>query len=70
MQTRFILWGCCFYAWRCKSQSWIFFLLKWHNKNLDKAYVRSSIKGIVLNRAVEVGQTCSFYECSKTFHTC
>jgi HlyD family secretion protein len=33
------------------------FSLKMAQQNLDKAYVRSSIKGIVLNRAVEVGQT-------------
>ncbi len=31
--------------------------LKTANQNLDKAHVKSSIKGIVLNRAVEVGQT-------------
>ncbi|PUE66077.1 efflux RND transporter periplasmic adaptor subunit [Arcobacter caeni] len=31
--------------------------LKTSLQNLDKAYVKSSIKGIVLNRAVEVGQT-------------
>lgn len=33
------------------------FNLNTAKQNLDKAYVRSSIKGIVLNRAVEVGQT-------------
>ena len=33
------------------------FSLNTAKQNLDKAYVRSSIKGIVLNRAVEVGQT-------------
>jgi HlyD family secretion protein len=33
------------------------FSLTMAKQNLDKAYVRSSIKGIVLNRAVEVGQT-------------
>ena len=33
------------------------FTLKTAQQNLDKAYVKSSIKGIVLNRAVEVGQT-------------
>ena len=33
------------------------FNLKTAQQNLDKAYVKSSIKGIVLNRAVEVGQT-------------
>lgn len=33
------------------------FSLKTANQNLDKAHVKSSIKGIVLNRAVEVGQT-------------
>lgn len=33
------------------------FSLKMAQQNLDKAYVKSSIKGIVLNRAVEVGQT-------------
>ena len=31
--------------------------LRTANQNLDKAHVKSSIKGIVLNRAVEVGQT-------------
>ena len=33
------------------------FSLNTAKQNLDKAYVKSSIKGIVLNRAVEVGQT-------------
>jgi HlyD family secretion protein len=33
------------------------FTLKTAQQNLDKAFVKSSIKGIVLNRAVEVGQT-------------
>lgn len=33
------------------------FNLNTAKQNLDKAYVRSSINGIVLNRAVEVGQT-------------
>ncbi len=33
------------------------FTLNTAKQNLDKAHVRSSIKGIVLNRAVEVGQT-------------
>ena len=33
------------------------FTLNTAKQNLDKAYVKSSIKGIVLNRAVEVGQT-------------
>ena len=33
------------------------FSLNTAKQNLDKAFVKSSIKGIVLNRAVEVGQT-------------
>ena len=33
------------------------FNLKTAQQNLDKAFVKSSINGIVLNRAVEVGQT-------------
>lgn len=33
------------------------FNLKTTQQNLDKAFVKSSINGIVLNRAVEVGQT-------------
>lgn len=45
------------------------FSLNTAKQNLDKAYVKSSIKGIVLNRAVEVGQNLGcFYECAKTVY--